>query len=1076
MLTSNRIVDTANPQISVTIPPQKKAVSTQTVILDPHIEDLSLLLDGLRSGVQAYVLTKDGDGVEQITAFLQQNPSHEVTLIAHGFPGGLRLGASTLALDTLDQYAQQLRQWFTANKSANLTLMACNVGQGEAGQALIHRLSEITSASIIASAQVLGNGNWLQSAKTLFTPETLDCYSATLNWTSVGPELISQDIPNEFDIEVNSQGTPYILYRDGADNEKLTVQRFDGTSWVNVGVPGFPGGSAFGQLEFDSSDTPYVFFRDGQNNSRGTVMKFDGINWVYVGQPGFSGGGLKDISMTFFGDTPYVAYTDRTRESRMTVRMFDGTDWVVVGDRGFSSGLAEAADVNVDGNGIPYVAYLSESGGTNRVTVQRFTGGQWNVVGTEGFSLGAESYAPDIEFDNNNVPYVVYRARGNGEGNKAIVETFNGTDWVQAGNSAASSAGGFQPDLEFDNNGVAYVAIVDQAEKDKVSVRVLEGNTWADFSDDGFSIGPTNFPDLEFDVNNIPYVLYRETFNRDGTQVDSAAVKRLGDPPAVVDETAPVLVSIRRKLPLGDVVNAGPVIFEATFSEAVTNVGPEDFVINGLPGATIGAVTAVDGSRYEIVVNPGDSSEGTVGLDLAQTSDITDIAGNGLTLVEPTTDEVYTYTTAADEIAPTLASIRRKDPLADVVNAGPVIFEATFSEAVTNVGPEDFVMNGLPGATIGSVTDVDGGRYEIAVNLGDASEGTIGLDLAQTSDIADIAGNGLTLVEPTVDEIYTVTAPIVPIDPPEEVDPPGEVDPPEQVDPPAVVDQLTILSEANRVEVTELGDSNTLQLTLLQGTVSGLTSFTIFGEEPPTAGAGETIGQFSLLNYQELGIDVPPRFTIDGDLISVGQQVQFAIADGNTTLFATPSRLSDSEAVLDFSNGLSFKVALATETVTTNLLTNDAEAIDLTAQSGPTAMRFSVYREAEFNNTVDFYTTDFVDGGIIVDDVTGQTLRPGEAGYEAAAIANRLNLNLSSSNGQVNTVDAPIANTMYLGIFMVVDGVDPATNEVVFSHSGANTNGNDHIKLLGDNTFGIEDQANLGDRDFNDVVVEFSIL
>lgn len=975
MLTATPITDIVNQPIAA--PSHQQAI--KTVVFDAHVEDLNLLLDGLQPNVQALVLQQDRDGLEQITTFLQQNLTHDLTLITHGFPGGLRLGATTLELSNLNRYTQQLQQWFTT--TGHLTLMACNVAQGKVGQTFIQRLSEATSADIIASAEVLGNGRWLPTANALFTPDTLTSYRGTFDWSVVGPGPNGADIANEFDIEVDSKGTPYIIFQDGSNDLKLTVKRFDGTNWVDVGTPGFPGPNAsFAGIEFDSNDTPYIAFKDGANNGKASVMQFNGSAWTYVGNPGVSRGGLKDISFTIDGNTPYIAYTDRSQGSRATVRTFNGTAWVDVGQPGFSSGEIESADINVDGNGVPYIAYLSPDGSTNKVTVQRFVNGQWSVVGTEAFSLGAESYAPDIEFDNNNVPYVVYRARGNGEGNKAIVESFNGADWVQVGNSNASNAGGFHPDLEFDNNNVLHLAIVDQAKKDKVTVRVLEGDTWVNLSDSGFSIGPMNFPDLEFDANNIPYVLYRETFDDQGSTVKGAVVQRLGEPSNIVDAIAPVLTSIRRKTPTEATIEGGSVIFEAQFSEAVTNVGLEDFVINGLTTATIDSVNAIDNTRYEIAVSvTGDAVSGTLGLDLAASSDITDIVGNGLTLSEPAIDEVYTI-------------------------------------------PEPILVDPPP----------------------------------TNSEEVETPGN----------ETQT---PVVKQEPPT---PPGEtVVTKSSNKTPAGL--LTVLPGGNTVETTTLGNDNTLQLTFLEGTFSNVTDVIVFGEGSTP---DDIIGQFSLLDYSELPIDSAPRFTIDSDTVAAGGKFQFAIQDNGTTLFATSTKLSDSTVQLDFSNGFSFNAQLATETDTTNLLIDGAAAIDLTQQSGTSTFEFSVYREAAMDNTVDLYATDFADGGIIVDDVTGQTLRPGDEGYKEAAISNRLNLNLSGTNNQVNTVETSLTSGIYLGMFVVIDGVDPTVDDVVFSYSGANTDKNDHIKHLGDNTFGIEDQAALGDKDFDDIVVQFAVV
>ena len=45
------------------------------------------------------------------------------------------------------------------------------------------------------------------------------------------------------------------------------------------------------------------------------------------------------------------------------------------------------------------------------------------------------------------------------------------------------------------------------------------------------------------------------------------------------------------------------------------------------------------------------------------------------------------------------------------------------------------------------------------------------------------------------------------------------------------------------------------------------------------------------------------------------------------------------------------------------------------------------------------------------------------------------------------------------------------TSQVYFSYLGANSDGVDHIRVLGDNTFGFEDLAGGGDLDYNDIIV-----
>ena len=44
--------------------------------------------------------------------------------------------------------------------------------------------------------------------------------------------------------------------------------------------------------------------------------------------------------------------------------------------------------------------------------------------------------------------------------------------------------------------------------------------------------------------------------------------------------------------------------------------------------------------------------------------------------------------------------------------------------------------------------------------------------------------------------------------------------------------------------------------------------------------------------------------------------------------------------------------------------------------------------------------------------------------------------------------------------------------QVYFSYLGANSDGQDHVRLLGDNKFAFEDQFGGGDKDFNDAIVQ----
>ena len=286
---------------------------------------------------------------------------------------------------------------------------------------------------------------------------------------------------------------------------------------------------------------------------------------------------------------------------------------------------------------------------------------------------------------------------------------------------------------------------------------------------------------------------------------------------------------------------------------------------------------------------------------------------------------------------------------------------------------------------------------------------------------------------------------------------------------------LTPAAAGTLLAINDLGSANTISLQINQSS-SVVTELLVFNTDA-TGGSRTQIGSFSLLQGQQFPTEYAPTLTLDSDLINNGTFQQFELVQGNSIRQAMVT-VSNGQILLDFNNGVQLSATATAQTSQTNLLTNDAAAIDLTGQADVVNVRFSVYREASFNNTVGFYTTDFDNGGIR-DTVTGAVLQPGDIGYQAAALARRLDVQLTGKNNQTSRVFATLPGGAFLGMFLSVDGAvnnTTATGEVYFSHAGANSGGADHVKQLGDNTFGFEDQAGLGDADYDDIVVAFEVL
>jgi predicted extracellular nuclease len=161
-----------------------------------------------------------------------------------------------------------------------------------------------------------------------------------------------------------------------------------------------------------------------------------------------------------------------------------------------------------------------------------------------------------------------------------------------------------------------------------------------------------------------------------------------------------------------------------------------------------------------------------------------------------------------------------------------------------------------------------------------------------------------------------------------------------------------------------------------------------------------------------------------------------------------------------------------------------AELIDLRSISGSVSAKFTVNREAAFDNFVGFYRVTGANGGVDINNDGVADLLPGQAGYVQAAINQRVaGINLTVNNQATATYTGTLAGGAIFAPFIIANGrpealLDSNTNNdpaVYFPYLGANSDRTDHIRLLGDNVFGFEDLPNGGDRDYNDVLVKVDL-
>ena len=188
----------------------------QLVFIDSQVENYQFLASEIIPGIEVVILQKDRDGITQISEVLQSQPQAiNVHLVSHGSPGCLYLGNSQLSLDTLDNYTQDLKTWFSNSSliphPSSLLIYGCNVAAGDAGAEFIAKLKQITGAEIAATATRTGNaalgGDWNLEVTTAeidadlaFAPETIASYAYVLpGGTPIGIASLNanyQDLPD----------------------------------------------------------------------------------------------------------------------------------------------------------------------------------------------------------------------------------------------------------------------------------------------------------------------------------------------------------------------------------------------------------------------------------------------------------------------------------------------------------------------------------------------------------------------------------------------------------------------------------------------------------------------------------------------------------------------------------------------------------------------------------------------------------------------------------------------------------------------------------------------------------------
>jgi hypothetical protein len=223
------------------------------------------------------------------------------------------------------------------------------------------------------------------------------------SWVNVGSAGFSSTYGNNIMIEFNSSNEPHVVFRGNIDFpidsllSDIIVMKYNGSSWVSVGSEFFSGDGTnnkiFPTLVFDSNDVPYVAFSDGDYGEKATLMKYNGSSWVNVGSPGFSAGAVanyNNLGLAFdSNDNLYLAFIDYANSQKATVMKYDGASWTISGTAGISGGSVSNIGFFVDPSDVPYIAFDDNANSGKTTVMKYYTPSSLKVAST--FSINGNS-------------------------------------------------------------------------------------------------------------------------------------------------------------------------------------------------------------------------------------------------------------------------------------------------------------------------------------------------------------------------------------------------------------------------------------------------------------------------------------------------------------------------------------------------------------------------------------------------------------------------------------------------------------------------------------------------------------
>lgn len=177
------------------------------IAIDAGVEHGDALAAGAIKGARLLMLNSKHCAIAQITQAIHRFRSEfqSLHIVTHGSPGCLHFSSGDITLSNLANYAAAIESWFSYQpiekgadakvqslNNAALSLYACSVATGDAGEEFLEKMHYLAGVTVHASRGKVGstalNGSWKLDvshpfpcrAKFPFTADLLETYEAVI--------------------------------------------------------------------------------------------------------------------------------------------------------------------------------------------------------------------------------------------------------------------------------------------------------------------------------------------------------------------------------------------------------------------------------------------------------------------------------------------------------------------------------------------------------------------------------------------------------------------------------------------------------------------------------------------------------------------------------------------------------------------------------------------------------------------------------------------------------------------------------------------------------------------------------